>query len=88
MLIIPNFNHPSKPEFKIPSMRPDLLKKKLNSDIEKCHFLQNLSTKMNPKPHTYFTSPSDPKDIEVTAVETARFGKSKEKIIKKNRLTN
>lgn len=76
-LNIPVFND-FKIEEKKRIMRPETLKKKLNSDIEKCHFLQNLSCQMKVKDSCCYTQ-EDTKELDLTVLETARFGRSKEK---------
>ncbi|CAI2386577.1 unnamed protein product [Moneuplotes crassus] len=59
------------------NLQPDAIKRRLNSDIQKCQFYENLYCHM--KQNSTVNRPSsDLNDIELTVVETARFGKSQD----------
>ena len=59
------------------NLQPDAIKKRLNSDIQKCQFYESLYCHM--KQNSTVNRPSSElNDIELTGVETARFGKSQD----------
>lgn len=58
-------------------VQPDALKKRLNSDIQKCQFYENLYCHMKQNSTINQKSP-DSISLDVTGVETARFGKSQD----------
>lgn len=74
----PKFNKENWLKTKInQNNNPESIKDRLNFDIERHYFLQNLSNKNTENKYFWYNPGVDTKELEIKSVETARFGKNK-----------
>ena len=73
----PKFNKENWLKAKInQNNNPESIKDRLNFDIERHYFLQNLSNKNTENKYFWYNTGVDTKELEIKSVETARFGKN------------